>query len=69
MEKEKTFDRKGKELIVKDNEGVQLFKGDTIAYSRPNYYSEVKKGVIDKINPKSVMVNGECKYPKQILKI
>lgn len=68
MIQEKTYDRKGKEVIVKDSEGTQLFIGDKIAYIRCNY-NDIKRGTIEKINPKSVKVNGTTKFSTQILKI
>jgi uncharacterized Zn ribbon protein len=68
MKNNKTYDRKGKELIIKDSEGTQLHKGDTVAYIRA-CYKDIKRGVIEKINPKSVKIDGSTRYSNQIIKI
>jgi len=63
-----SFDKRGNELIVKDSEGTQLYIGDKIAYIRCNY-NDIQRGTVQKINPKSVKVDGTTKFPSQILKI
>lgn len=69
MEREKTFDRSGKEIIVKDNEGTQVYKGDTVIYYSGGYPKHVARGVIQKINPKSIRVNGNTIFPHRFIKV
>lgn len=53
--------------IVKDFLGREAMEGDQIVYTMPRY-SELKKGVIQKVNPKSISVVGSgVRYSHQFV--
>ena len=69
MEKEdRRIFKKGVELVIKDSLGVQVYPGDTVVYAQA-CYSSLAKGVITKLNAKSISVNGSARYSHQFVKV
>jgi len=59
---------KGKEIVVKDCRGIQVYPGDEVAYIE-THYSEISRGIIKKLNPKSIRVGGTTRFSNQFLKL